>query len=325
MRMKAVRIHQPGKASALILDDIPVPTPGVGEARVKLSYAGLNFIDVYQRSGLYPLPLPAVMGNEGAGVVTAVGDGVSEVQLGQRVAFAMQLGAYAEEIVIPAWKLVPVPEGVRDEQAAAIMLQGMTAHYLAFSTYPLKAGETCLVHAAAGGVGLLLTQMAKKQGTRVLATAGSAEKADLAREMGADEVILYRDVDFEAEVRRLTGGQGVEVVYDAVGRETFLKGLNVLKPRGYMVLYGASSGAVEPVDPQLLNHKGGLFLTRPSLAQYAATRKELLWRAGDLFTWLQDGSMHLRLDQTFVLSQAADAHRYIEGRRTKGKVLLQIQ
>ena len=205
------------------------------------------------------------------------------------------------------------------------MLQGMTAHYLALSTYPLKAGETCLIHAAAGGVGLLLTQIAKKQGARILATAGSAEKADLAREMGADEVILYRDLDFEAEVGHLTGGQGVEVVYDAVGRETFLKGLNVLKPRGYMVLYGASSGPVEPVDPQLLNQKGGLFLTRPSLAQYAATRKELLWRAGDLFTWLEDGSLHLRLDQTFALSQAADAHRYIEGRRTKGKVLLQVQ
>ena len=320
-----MRIHQPGEASALMLDDIPVPMPGAGEARVKLSYAGLNFIDVYQRSGLYPLPLPAVMGNEGAGVVTAVGDGVTEVQRGQRVAFAMQRGAYAEEIVVPAWKLVPVPEGVRDEQAAAIMLQGMTAHYLAFSTYSLKAGETCLIHAAAGGVGLLLTQMAKKRGARVLATAGSAEKADLARTMGADEVILYRDLDFEAEVGRLTDGQGVEVVYDAVGRETFLKGLNVLKPRGYMVLYGASSGPVEPVDPQLLNQKGGLFLTRPSLAQYAATREELLWRAGDLFTWLEDGSLHLRLDQTFLLNQAADAHRYIEGRRTKGKVLLQVQ
>ncbi|WP_084051272.1 quinone oxidoreductase family protein [Deinococcus hopiensis] len=323
--MKAIRIHQPGDASALVLDEIPTLEPGPGEARVKVAFAGLNFIDVYQRSGLYPLPLPAVMGNEGAGVVDAVGEGVTEVQPGQRVAFAMHRGSYAEAVVVPAWKLVPLPETISEAQGAAIMLQGMTAHYLASSTYPLKAGDTCLVHAAAGGVGLLLTQIAKKRGAWVLGTAGSAQKAALARSMGADEVILYREADFEAEVKRLTGGAGVNVIYDAVGRDTFLKGLNVLKPRGYMVLYGASSGPVEPVDPQLLNQKGGLFLTRPSLAHYAANREELLWRSQELFTWVEDGSLQLRVDQTFPLGEAAAAHRYIEGRNTQGKVLLQIR
>lgn len=291
---------------------------------MRVSFAGLNFIDVYQRSGLYSLPLPAVMGNEGAGVVDAVGEGVTEVQVGQRVAFAMHRGTYAEQAVVPAWKLVPLPETVSDAQGAAIMLQGMTAHYLALSTYPLKEGETCLIHAAAGGVGLLLTQIARRRGARVLATAGSAEKAALAQSMGADEVILYREADFEAEVKRLTGGSGVDVIYDAVGRDTFLKGLNILKTRGYMVLYGASSGPVEPVDPQLLNQKGGLFLTRPSLAHYSANREELLWRAQDLFTWVAEGSLNLRIDRTFPLDQAAEAHRYIEGRNTQGKVLLQV-
>ncbi len=322
--MKTIRIHQPGDAAALRLDEAPMPVPGPGEARVKISFAGLNFIDVYQRSGLYPLPLPAVMGNEGAGIVDAVGEGVTEVQAGQRVAFAMHRGSYAEAVVVPAWKLVPLPETVTDAQGAAIMLQGMTAHYLTHSIYPLKAGDTCLVHAAAGGVGVLLTQIARKRDARVLGTAGSEEKAALARSMGADEVILYRETDFEEEVRRLTDGAGVNVVYDAVGCDTFLKGLNVLKPRGYMVLYGLSSGPAEPVDPQLLNQKGGLFLTRPSLAHYAATREELLWRAHDLFTWVGDGSLQLRVDRTFPLAQAAEAHRYIEGRHTQGKVLLQI-
>ncbi|UBV45348.1 quinone oxidoreductase (plasmid) [Deinococcus taeanensis] len=321
--MRVVRVHQPGDASALVLDDLPTPTPGPGEARVQLNYAGLNFIDVYHRSGLYPLPLPAILGSEGAGVVDAVGEGVQGVQPGDRVAFALYRGTYAEYASVPVTKLVPIPDGVDDAQAAALLLQGMTAHALALSVRPLSPGDTCLVHAASGGVGLLLTQIAKRQGARVLATVGSAEKATLAREAGADEVILYREVDFEAEVQRLSSG--VDVVYDAVGRDTFLKGLNVLRQRGTMVLYGAASGPVEPLDPQLLNAKGSLFLTRPTLGHYVATPEELRWRAGDLFTWLTDGTLRLRVDRTFPLAQAAEAHRYIEGRATKGKVLLQVR
>ncbi|ADV65985.1 quinone oxidoreductase family protein [Deinococcus maricopensis] len=322
--MRAVRVHQPGEASALVLDDLPMPVPGPGEARVKLTYAGLNFIDVYHRTGLYPLPLPAILGSEGAGTVDAVGAGVTDVRVGERVAFALHRGTYAEYAVVPTWKLLPVPDGVSDAQAAALLLQGLTAHALALSTVPLKSGNTCLVHAASGGVGLLLTQIARRQGARVLATVGSAEKAALARNAGADEVMLYRDVDFETEVQRLTAGAGVDVVYDAVGRDTFAKGLNVLRPRGTMVLYGAASGPVEPLDPQVLNQKGSLFLTRPTLGHYVATPEELRERAADLFAWLADGTLHLRIDRTFPLAQAAEAHRYIEARGTKGKVLLQV-
>lgn len=301
-----------------------MPVPGPGEARVKLTYAGLNFIDVYHRTGLYPLPLPAILGSEGAGTVDAVGAGVTDVRVGERVAFALHRGTYAEYAVVPTWKLLPVPDGVSDAQAAALLLQGLTAHALALSTVPLKSGNTCLVHAASGGVGLLLTQIARRQGARVLATVGSAEKAALARNAGADEVMLYRDVDFETEVQRLTAGAGVDVVYDAVGRDTFAKGLNVLRPRGTMVLYGAASGPVEPLDPQVLNQKGSLFLTRPTLGHYVATPEELRERAADLFAWLADGTLHLRIDRTFPLAQAAEAHRYIEARGTKGKVLLQV-
>lgn len=322
--MQAVRVHAPGDARALSLDQVPVPQPQAGEARVRLTRAGLNFIDIYQRSGLYKLPLPAIMGNEGAGVVDAVGEGVTEVQVGQRVAFAMHNGTYAQYAVVPAWKLVPVPDAVDDDSATALMLQGMTAHYLARSTFPLKVGDRCLVHAAAGGVGQLLTGLAHLAGARVIATAGSAEKADLAREAGAGEVILYRETDFEAEVRRLTQGRGVDVVYDSVGRDTFMKGLNVLRPRGLMVLYGASSGPVEPFDLQLLNQKGSLFVTRPSLAHYNATREELLARASDLFDLVAAGKLRVRIDRTFPLAQAAQAQQYMEGRHTKGKVLLQI-
>ncbi|HZN10744.1 MAG TPA: quinone oxidoreductase, partial [Blastocatellia bacterium] len=283
---------------------------------------GVNFIDVYHRTGLYPLPLPFTPGMEGAGVVEAVGPDVTEVAAGDRVAYAMTPGAYAEYAVVPAWRLVKVPAGVGLEQAAAAMLQGMTAHYLTTSTYPLKAGETALVHAAAGGVGLLLIQMAKAVGARVLGTAGTEAKAQLAREAGADEVILYAEQDFEQEVKRLTGGRGVQVVYDSVGKDTFLKSLNSLAPRGMLALFGQSSGPVAPFDPGLLAQKGSLFLTRPSLAQYAATRDDLLWRAGAVFDWIGAGRLKLRIDRTFPLAEAAEAHRQLEGRKTTGKVLL---
>ncbi len=323
--MKAVRIHQPGDAGSMQLEDVPVPQPGAGEARVKLTYAGLNFIDVYQRSGLYKLPLPFTLGREGVGTLDALGAGETYgLEVGQRVAFAMQGGSYAEYAAVPSETLVPLPDGVSDQQAAGVMLQGMTAHYLARSTSALKEGDTCLIHAAAGGVGSLLVQIAKLAGARVIGTAGSREKADLARADGADEVILYRETDFEEGVRRLTDNKGVQVVYDSVGKDTFLKGLNVLAPRGLMVLFGASSGPVEPLDPQVLNHKGSLYLTRPSLAHYTLTREELLWRTGELFGWLMNGQLKARLDQVFPLAGVADAHRYMEAGRTRGKVLLSI-
>lgn len=320
--MKAVVIREIGPAEVLRMEDLPVPEPGPGEARVKIAAAGVNFIDTYQRSGQYPVALPYVPGVEAAGIVDAVGPDVDQVKPGDTVAYAMQPGAYAEYAVVPAWKLVPVPEAIELEQAAAVMLQGMTAHYLALSTFPLQPGHTALVHAAAGGVGTLLVQIAKRRGARVIGTVSTEEKAALARQLGADEVILYTQVDFEAEVKRLTDGRGVDVVYDSVGRDTFDKSLNCLRPRGYMVLYGQSSGAVPPIDPQILNARGSLFLTRPTLAHYAATRDELLWRAYDLFQWMTTGELKVRIDRSFPLANAADAHRYIEGRRTRGKILL---
>ena len=322
--MKAIRIHQPGGTEALTLDDLATPEPGVGEARVRVTYAGLNFIDIYHRSGAYPLPLPAMLGSEGAGVVEAIGEDVTEVRVGQRVAWSMHRGSYTEQAVVPAWKLVVIPEGVTDEQAAALMLQGMTAHYLAKSTYPLKEGDVALVHAAAGGVGQLLVQIARIAGARVIGTAGNEEKAQIARNAGADEVIVYTGQDFVAETKRLTEGHGVHVVYDGVGRDTFAKGLDVLRPRGMMVLYGASSGPVEPFDLQLLNQKGSLFVTRPSLAHYMLGREELLWRARELLEWVRTGTLKVHVDRTFPLANAADAHAYMEGRRTKGKVLLKV-
>ncbi len=320
--MKAVRVHTHGDADVLTYEDLPTPQPGPGEARVKIGAAGLNFIDIYHRRGWYKVPLPFVLGQEAAGVVEAVGDGVTEFKPGDRVAYAMVMGAYAEYAIVPTSRLVPVPAGVSIEQAAAVMLQGMTAHYLAMSTYPLKPGDIALVHAGSGGVGQLLIQIAKRMGARVIATVGSADKADLARAAGADDVILYREQDFEAEVKRLTDGAGVHVNYDSVGKDTFLKGLNVLRPRGYMVLYGQSSGMVDPVDPQLLNQKGSLFLTRPTLGHYTLTRAELLGRASDLFHWMATGQLVVRVDRTFGLREAADAHRYMETRQTRGKVLL---
>jgi NADPH2:quinone reductase len=321
--MQAIRIHQFGGPEVLrYYEEAPLPKPGAGEARVKIEAAGVNFIDVYHRTGRYPGQLPITPGMEGAGVVDAVGPEVADVKPGDRVAYAMQQGSYAEATVVPAWKLVPIPDGVDTQQAAAVMLQGMTAHYLSHSTYPLQSGDTALVHAAAGGVGLLLVQIAKRCGAQVIGTVSTEEKARLAREAGADEVILYTQADFEAETKRLTDGQGVNVVYDSVGQTTFDKSLNCLKPRGYLVLYGQSSGPVPPLDPQVLNAKGSLFLTRPNLGHYAADRTEILERSGALFKWMATGELKVRIDKTFPLSEAPEAHRYLEGRKTKGKLLL---
>jgi NADPH:quinone reductase len=320
--MQAVRLHAPGGPEALVVETIPVPTPGRGEALVRIAASGVNFIDVYKRTGLYKVPTPATLGEEGAGTVVAVGDAVTEVGMGRRVAWASVTGAYAEFAVVPAAKLVPLPDTVSARQGAAVMLQGMTAHYLATATYPLRSGDTCVVHAAAGGVGLLLVQIAKRRGARVIATAGSDEKAALARAAGADEVIVYTREDFAAETRRIVGAKGVQVVYDSVGASTFQQGLDVLAPRGMMVLFGASSGPVPPLDPQVLNQKGSLFLTRPTLAHYIATREELLMRAGDLFDWIASGELDVRIGAEFPLEAAGDAHRALEGRRTTGKVLL---
>ncbi|MBO8142430.1 MAG: quinone oxidoreductase [Firmicutes bacterium] len=320
--MRAIRVERLGGPEVLTLAEVPPPEPGPGEVRIKVAAAGVNFIDVYHRSGLYPLTVPFIPGSEAAGVVDAVGAGVAEFRPGDRVAHAMQLGSYAEYQVVPARNLVSVPPEVSLEDAAAIMLQGMTAHYLATSTFSLHPGHRALVHAAAGGVGLLLVQIAKMRGATVYGTVSTEEKARLAREAGADEVILYTRTDFETEVRRLTGGEGVDVVYDSVGRATFEASMRCLKPRGYLVLYGQSSGPVPPLDPQVLNQRGSLFLTRPSLGHYIARREELLARAGDLFGWLRDGKLRLRVDRTFPLDEAAEAHRLLEGRGSAGKLLL---
>lgn len=320
--MRAVRIHEFGDASRLSFEEAPLPQPKPGEVRVKVAAVGLNFVEIYQRLGWYTVARPFTPGAEFAGVVEALGEGVSGFQIGDRVGTANGDGGYAEYALCPAARLVPVPAAITLEQAAAVLLQGMTAHYLALSTYPLKPGDTALVHAAAGGVGQLLVQIAKKQGAAVIATVSSAEKARLAREAGADHVILYTEQDFEAETRRLTGGQGVEVVYDGVGKTTFDKGLNCLKPRGCMVLFGQASGRVDPLNPQVLNQKGSLFLTRPSLGHYLLTRDELLLRANDLFGWMAAGELQVRIDRTFSVAQAAAAQTYMEERRTLGKVLL---
>jgi NADPH2:quinone reductase len=320
--MKAIRVHQPGGVEALKYENIPVPEPGAGQARVKIEAIGLNYIDVYQRTGLYQLQLPFTLGMEGAGVVDAVGAGVAEVKTGDRVAYSMIPGAYAEYAVVPAARLVPVPKNIDSRTAAATMLQGMTAHYLTHSTYPLKQGDTALVHAAAGGVGLLLVQLAKRRGAGVFGTVSTEEKARLAKEAGADEVILYTQKDFSAEVKRLTNGRGLDVVYDSVGQTTFEKSLDCLRPRGYMVLFGQSSGPVPPFNLGTLAAKGSLFVTRPTLAHYAIEREELLQRANDLFNWIASGQLKVRIDKTFSLADAADAHRQLEGRKTTGKVLL---
>ena len=304
------------------LVDLPVPVPKVNEAVVKLAASGVNFIDVYFREGRYKAPLPVVLGQEGAGTVTAVGSDVKLVKTGDRVAWSGLQGSYAEYASVAAERLVPVPAGVTDKEAASVMLQGMTAHYLSHDTYPLKRGETALVHAAAGGVGLLLVQMAHNIGARVIATVSTDEKAKLAREAGADEVILYTQSDFEAETKRLTGGKGVDVVYDSVGKTTFEKGLNVLRPRGMMVLFGGSSGAVPPFDLITLSQKGSLYVTRPTLHQYIATRDELMSRSGAVFGMMTSGKLKLRIEHTYPLADAQQAHRDLEGRKTTGKLLL---
>lgn len=320
--MQAVRIHEHGGPEVLRSEQVPTPTPGQGQALVRLVACGVNFIDVYQRKGLYKIELPATLGQEGAGVVEAVGPDVTEVKPGDRVAYSNVLGSYAEYALVPAQRLVPIPDGVTYQQAAAAMLQGMTAQYLVTSTYPLKPGDVCLVHAAAGGVGLLLVQMAKRRGAVVIATVSTEEKAKLAREAGADHVILYTQQDFEQEVLRITEGRKLQVAYDSVGKDTFEKSLNCLALRGMLVLYGQSSGPVPPFDPQLLAQKGSLFLTRPVLWNYTATREELLWRAGEVLGWVRTGELKLRIDRAVPLSQAAEAHRALEGRQTTGKVLL---
>jgi len=320
--MKAIRVHQHGGPDVLRYEDIPTPSAGPGQVLVHIEAAGLNFIDVYERTGLYQVELPRTLGMEAAGTVTEVGADVIDLAAGDRVAYTGVAGAYAEYAVVPADRAVRVPPGVTLKQAAAAILQGMTAHYLASSTYPLRPKETCLVQAAAGGLGLLLCQMAKLRGARVIGTVSTGAKAGLARAAGADDVILYTQQDFELEVKRLTGGAGVQVVYDSVGKTTFLKGLNCLARRGMMVLCGQSSGPVEPIDPQLLHRKGSLFLTRPTLFHYMATRDELLARANEVFGWIADGKLAIRIDREYTLSEAAAAQRALEGRQTTGKVLL---
>jgi NADPH:quinone reductase len=320
--MKAIRVHQPGGAEVLRFEDVETPKPGPAEALVRNEAIGINFIDIYHRTGLYKMPLPFTPGMEAAGTIEAIGADVHELRPGDRVAYAMSLGAYAQYSAVPAWKLVPIPPALDFRPAAALMLQGMTAHYLVYSTYPLAAGQTALVHAAAGGVGLLLIQLAKKIGATVYGTVGSEAKAQLARQAGADEVILYEKQDFEAEIKRLTGGRGVHVVYDSVGIATYEKSLRCLRPRGYLALYGQSSGSVPPLDPQLLAAGGSLFLTRPVLGHYVATHEELLGRAGDLFQRVISGELKLRIEHQFPLADAVQAHRDLEGRRTTGKMLL---
>jgi NADPH2:quinone reductase len=320
--MKAIQVKQTGGPEVIETVELPLPQPKPNEALVKLAAAGVNFIDVYHREGRYKVPLPFVPGQEGAGVVTAVGAEVRSMKTGDHVAWAALLGAYAEYDAVPADRLVPIPAGVTDQQAAAAMLQGMTAHYLCHDTYALKRGDTALVHAAAGGVGLLLTQMAHNIGARVIATVSTEEKSKLARAAGADEIIFYTQSDFEAETKRLTGGKGVDVVYDSVGKTTFEKGLNILRPRGMMVLFGGTSGPVPPLDLIVLSQKGSLFVTRPTLGHYTITRDELMSRAGAVFGMIAAGKLKLRIEHIYPLAQAQQAHRDLEGRKTTGKLLL---
>lgn len=320
--MRAIRVTEVGDPNVLTCVDAPMPEPGAGEARVRIEVAGVNFIDTYHRRGWYPLPLPFTPGVEGAGVVDAVGEGVTEVAVGDAVAYGMSTGSYAEYAIVPSRVLVKRGQGVDAQNGAAAMIQGMTAHYLACSTYPLKEGDSCLVHAAAGGTGALLVQIAKLRGARVIGTVSTEEKERIARAAGADEVIRYTEVDFAEAVRDLTGGEGVEVVYDSVGIATFDKSLDCLKPRGYMVLFGQASGVVPTLDPQILNQKGSLFLTRPTLASHMLTRSELEGRANDIFNWIAEGQLEIRIDRTFPLDDAEGAHTYLEARQTKGKVLL---
>lgn len=320
--MKAIVIEQFGGDEVLQYKEVEKPQPKAGEVLVKLGAIGLNYIDVYHRTGLYPMALPFTPGLEGAGTIEALGEGVSDFSVGERVAYASQIGSYAEYVAAATDRLIKLPEMIDEQSAAAVMLQGMTAHYLVTSTYELKSGDTALVHAAAGGVGLLLIQAAKHIGARVIGTVSTQAKEELARDAGADEIIRYTEQDFEEEVKRLTGGKGVQVVYDSVGKTTFLKSLKCLAPRGMLALFGQSSGSVEPFNPALLAQQGSVFLTRPSLFHYTATREELAWRAGDVLTWVAAGLLKLRIEKTFPLAETAEAHRQLEGRKTTGKVLL---
>ena len=319
--MKAIRIHDFGGPEVMSYEDVPAPSAGKGEAVVKMAAAGVNFIDIYFRSGQHKHELPFTPGHEGAGTVSSIGEGVTEVQVGDRVAYAMTLGSYAEYAVVPAWRLAKLPPNIDFKLGAAIMLQGMTAHYLTHDTFPLKPGHKALVHAGAGGVGLLIIQTAKKCGATVYTTVGTEAKAELARQAGADETIIYSKQDFEAEVKRLVPG-GLDVVYDSVGATTFSKSLNCLRPRGYMVLFGQSSGPVPPFEPGSLGGKGSLFLTRPSLAHYSMTRSEILSRTSDLFRWLEAGELKLKVDHVFPLAEARQAHEALAGRKTTGKLIL---
>jgi NADPH2:quinone reductase len=320
--MKAVYIEQTGGPDVLRYGEMPMPEPAAGQALVKVAASGVNYIDTYHRSGLYKLPMPAVLGSEGAGTVESVGEGVKGFKPGDRVAWAMARGSYAEYAVVPASHLVAIPAGLEFREAAGAILQGMTAHYLTHSTFPLKKGHTALVHAAAGGTGRLVVQMAKMAGARVIGTTGSEDKAAIAREAGADDVILYRDQDFAAETRRLTDGAGVEVVYDSVGQATFVKSLDCLKPRGMMVSFGNASGPVPAVEPLQLSQRGSLFLTRPTLGNYIASREELEWRSGDVFGWIAHKKLTLLIEYIYKLGDAAQAHRDLESRKTTGKLVL---
>jgi len=320
--MQKIVVHEYGEPDVMKLEEAPMPEPGPSQLRIKIEAIGLNYIDTYKRSGAYKGALPMTPGEEAAGVIDAVGEGVTEFKVGQRAAYSFVQGAYAQYSVIPAEKALLVPDNLDTQTAAAALLQGMTAHYLTHDTFPLGRGHTALIHAAAGGTGQLVVQMAKLRGARVIATVGSAEKATLVRDLGADEVIIYTQQDFEAEVKRLTGGKGVDVVYDSVGKDTFDKGLNLLRPRGYMVLFGQASGAVGPLDPQVLNAKGSIFLTRPSLGHYLLDRAELVYRANDVFSRAASGALKVRIDRRFPLADAAEAHRALTSRGTAGKVLL---
>lgn len=320
--MRAIRVHQPGGPDKLMLEDTPVPQPKPGELLVKVAAAGVNFIDIYQRTGLYPIPTPFTPGQEGAGTVEAVGAEVDFIKTGDRVTWVGSPCTYAEYAIVPAGIALPIPPGVEPKVAAASMLQGMTAHYLTHSTYGLKQGDTCLVHAAAGGTGLLITQMAKRLGARVIGTTSTQEKADAARKAGADEMILYTEQDFATEAKRLSDGRGVDVVYDSVGKSTWERSLNSLRPRGTMVSFGNASGPVDPIAPLVLSQKGSLFLTRPKLADYTAAADELRWRGGDVLRWVASGELRIKVDREYGLDQAGQAHEDLASRSTSGKLLL---
>ena len=321
--MKAIQIHETGGPEVLTLAELPIPQPGPGQVLIRVEATGVNFIEIYFRKGTYKSALPFIPGSEASGTVEELGPGVSGFSPGDSVASASVIGSYAEYALVPAAQLVKIPQGISHEQAAAAMLQGMTAHYLAYSTYSLKAGETALVHAGAGGVGLLLTQIASRIGARVITTVSTPEKAELSREAGASDVILYSEQDFETEVKRLTDGKGVDVVYDSVGKTTFDKSLNCIRRRGLLALFGAASGPVPPFDLTQLNSKGALYVTRPSLWHYVSTRSELEWRANDILGWVAKGELKLRMEHIFPLAEAGQAQADMEARKTTGKILLE--